>query len=395
MLFLSLFLTLTVVVILLISHWSQNRGIIYLAGVLLFLSVRQFTLLLINTCEHTRLLAFLSNHFDPLFYLTGPFLLYYLQSLFKGKLVADRYLVLHALPSVLVLINTLPYYLYPFDHKVAEMALIQGPVPFLGGTVEDPHLLFPLKYQRNVMVFFNLTYALVSFGKLLSLKKNSSNYIKKKLSWLTNRILWVMPAVILPNFVVIVYSTFQAPEKGELVYRNQAFSSDGVVFLLSMLLPLTFLFIPNWLYGDQHSGRTLGDRLLQFFIALFPKKPISESNVISQEKPEELERILAYLLQATPYVKVNFSLHDLSLALNIPAVLITKCFKNELATSFPAYRSKLRVAHVVSLLRKGVHLNTSIEGIAERSGFKSKSIFYAAFKEEYNMTPTEWIKKNL
>ena len=53
------------------------------------------------------------------------------------------------------------------------------------------------------------------------------------------------------------------------------------------------------------------------------------------------------------------------------------------------------MAHAISLLRRGAHLNTSIEGIAERSGFKSKSIFYSAFKEEYDMTPTEWMKKNL
>jgi AraC-like DNA-binding protein len=40
-------------------------------------------------------------------------------------------------------------------------------------------------------------------------------------------------------------------------------------------------------------------------------------------------------------------------------------------------------------------LTTSIEGVAERSGFKSKSIFYAAFKEEFGVTPTDWMKKNL
>jgi AraC-like DNA-binding protein len=34
-------------------------------------------------------------------------------------------------------------------------------------------------------------------------------------------------------------------------------------------------------------------------------------------------------------------------------------------------------------------------GLAERSGIKSKSIFYAAYKEEYGVTPTDWIKKNL
>jgi AraC-like DNA-binding protein len=33
--------------------------------------------------------------------------------------------------------------------------------------------------------------------------------------------------------------------------------------------------------------------------------------------------------------------------------------------------------------------------IQTRSGFKSKSIFYAAFKEEYGTTPTDWIKKHL
>jgi AraC-like DNA-binding protein len=36
----------------------------------------------------------------------------------------------------------------------------------------------------------------------------------------------------------------------------------------------------------------------------------------------------------------------------------------------------------------------SIEGIATVCGFKNKSRFYAAFKAEYKMTPTEWIEKN-
>jgi AraC-like DNA-binding protein len=94
-------------------------------------------------------------------------------------------------------------------------------------------------------------------------------------------------------------------------------------------------------------------------------------------------------------VKVSFSLHDLSQALNIPHVRVTTCFNKELNTSFPAYRNKLRVAHAISLLREGAHLTTSIEGVGERSGFKSKSIFYAAFKEEHGITPKDWIKENL
>ena len=113
------------------------------------------------------------------------------------------------------------------------------------------------------------------------------------------------------------------------------------------------------------------------------------------EKSEDLERILAYLETKKPYVQVSFSLHELSQALNIPHSRVTTCFNKELNTSFPSYRNKLRLAHAISLLRTGAHLNTSIEGVAERSGFKSKSIFYAAFKEEYGMTPKDWIKENL
>jgi AraC-like DNA-binding protein len=63
--------------------------------------------------------------------------------------------------------------------------------------------------------------------------------------------------------------------------------------------------------------------------------------------------------------------------------------------AFPTYRNKLRIANATDLLRAGTHLTTSIEGIAEMSGFKSKSIFYKIFKEEHGTTPTDWIKENL
>ena len=52
MLFTSVLLVLLVSSILLISHWSQNRGIVYLVVVLLLFCIRQFTFLLINSDYH-------------------------------------------------------------------------------------------------------------------------------------------------------------------------------------------------------------------------------------------------------------------------------------------------------------------------------------------------------
>ena len=110
MFFTSVLLVLLISIILLINHWSQNRGIVYLVVVLLLFSLRHFTWLLINSNDYVELLSILLIHFDALFFLIGPFFLYYLKSLVRGKLVVDKYLYYYAIPAFIALLNTLPYY---------------------------------------------------------------------------------------------------------------------------------------------------------------------------------------------------------------------------------------------------------------------------------------------
>jgi AraC-like DNA-binding protein len=225
------------------------------------------------------------------------------------------------------------------------------------------------------------------------LKKNSALQLKKKLSVLLNRILMISALLVVPFLILMLYVLVNSPKKGELVFRQAAFEDNGAIFFMTLLLPLSFFLVPSWLYNDQASANPL-EKIRAFLQKL--RLSTSEATLGSNlEKSEDLERIITYLETEKPYVNVSFSLHDISQALNIPHVRVTTCFNKELNASFPSYRNKLRVAHAISLLREGAHLTTSIEGIAERSGFKSKSIFYAAFKEEYGVTPTDWMKKNL
>ena len=393
MLFTSVLLVLLVSSILLISHWSQNRGIVYLVVVLLLFSIRQFAFLLMHSDAHVEVLALLLFHFDPLLFLAGPFFLYYLKSLVHGKLVMDKYLLVYSIPALIALINTLPYYGYPFAEKVAESAAIQGNY-FLDGPINFSTVFFPLKYQGTSSGFFNLIFILISIVYLIRLKNSGTTSLKKRLSVLINRILVVIPILLVSNLIIILYVLFNATKKGEMVFRQDAFEDNGAFFFMPLLIPLSFFLIPSWLYTDLEGVHALNK--IRAFIQRIQKRA-PEANLAPQysEKSADLERIVAYLETKKPYVKVNFSLHDISQALNIPLVRVTTCFNKELNTSFPSYRNKLRVAHAISLLREGAHLSTSIEGIAERSGFKSKSIFYAAFKEEYGMTPTDWIKTNL
>ena len=393
MLLTSVLLSLLISSILLISHWSENKGIVYLVFVIILFSIRQFIFILIHSDAHVEVLALLLFHLDPLFFLLGPFFLYYLKSIIQGKLVADKYLLVYAIPALIAGINTLPYYSYPFAEKVAESAAIQGNY-FLDGPVNFQLLFFPFKYQLRLAALYNLSVVLFSFVYLIRLKKNSAIPLKKKVSALLNRILAATTlAVIVPNLMVLLYVIVNSPKKGELVFRQAAFENNGAIFFMTLLLPLSFFLIPSWLYNDQATATPL-DKFRAFLQKLRKgTSPIAMGSKL--EKSEDLERIIAYLETEKPYVQVNFSLHDLSQALNIPHIRVTACFNKELNTSFPSYRNKLRLAHAISLLRTGAHLTTSIEGIAEQSGFKSKSIFYAAFKKEYGITPTDWMKKNL
>ena len=97
MLFASVILVFLVSSILLIRHWSQNKGIVYLVAIISFLNLRQITILLANSDGYETLVAVLHIHFDPLAFLMGPFLLYYLKSQVQGKIVFDKYLLLHRL----------------------------------------------------------------------------------------------------------------------------------------------------------------------------------------------------------------------------------------------------------------------------------------------------------
>ncbi len=122
------------------------------------------------------------------------------------------------------------------------------------------------------------------------------------------------------------------------------------MFFLTLILPLSFLFVPSWLYGEQSTTST-GDLLIHKIVNLFRKKSGEAKEEANSEKSTDLERIVAFIEQEKPFLQVGFTLHDISQELNIPYIRVINCFNKELNTSFPAYRNKLRVAHAISLLK--------------------------------------------
>lgn len=372
--------------VLLINHWKQNKGIVYLVIVLLGLSLRQATLYAFNTSNDTELIAILVGHFEPLIILLGAFFLYYCKSVIKGKLVIDYGLFLLAVPSLIVLINLIPYYRIPFEDKLAYFNLPSGNRPGLS------YLFLPLNFQHTLLMIYNLS----CFGYCIWYLKrvnNGSSTLKKKSATLIKYISTIVQINILPHVMILLFIIITSKKFGVLDFKNADILRNDSVYYMSLLLPIGFFFIPSWLY-NENAPFSFIDRIIQRFKKSELVNP-NFSDIDALDKSSDLAQILSYLHTEKPYLSPLFSSHDISRILNIPQMRVSNSFNKDLRIPFPAYRSKLRMDHVINLLRAGAHENISIEGIAEMSGFKSKTIFYKIFKEEYGLTPSEWIKENL
>lgn len=372
--------------VLLINHWQQNKGIVYLVIVLLGLSLRQANLYAFNTSNDAVLIAILVGHFEPLIILLGPFFLYYCKSVIKGKLVIDYGLFLLAVPSFIVLINLVPYYSITFEDKLAYFNLPSGNRPGLS------YLFLPLNFQHTLLMIYNLS----CFGYCIWYLKrvnNGSSYLKKKSATLIKYISTIVQINILPHVVILFFIIITSKKFGVLDFKNADLLRNDSVYYMSMLLPIGFFFIPSWLYNENAPFSFMDKIIRTFKKSGIANSTISDVNAL--EASSDLAQILSYLTKEKPYLNPRFSSHDISRSLNIPPIRVSNCFNKELSIPFPTYRNKLRIEHAIKLLRAGAHKNISIEGIAEMSGFKSKSIFYKIFNEEYRVTPSDWIKENL
>jgi AraC-like DNA-binding protein len=305
----------------------------------------------------------------------------------KGSIVWDRYLLLLSIPSLIFLINLLPYYALPFQSRL----------DYFNETLanKDIHgyLFLTLKQQYLFIAVYNTSFILYGIRFIYRLKAGGGIYIKKKVNILITRIFIVTLLTVIPDLVVLLLLSIESNQTGMIDFLNPDAVNNNYLYFKSLVLPISFFFVPNWLYNEKEPLSFLDNVRATWEKVVSSKKHFSQDDPL--EKSSDLDRIISYIENDKPYVKTAFSLHDISHALNIPHNRVTNCFNKQLKVPFPTYRNKLRIEHATALLRSGAHLNTSIEGIAELSGFKSKSIFYKIFKEEHGTTPIEWIKVNL
>ena len=389
MVFTSFFLSLFICLLMLFYQWNnENKSFLYFCVIILICSVRQLELILFKLSIYPTECAIIFIHAYPITCMLGPFVFYYFKSIIKGKIFIDYYFLIYLIPAIIIAVNSIPYYQLSFAEKMHYLSLVQNENS--SNIVEVPLLLFKIKYQQLILPIYNFT--LVAYSFIDIYKKNKLKEFNLRTSITLSKIIWITIIYVLPFILLIIHAGSSSMFIFSFAFDHAPYSFNFIYFV-TLILPISLIiFFPTLIFGANPSTNALSwpiSNLKNIFKKSFEK--VEEKT----EKTEDLDRILNYFETKKPYLNVNFSIHDLSSALNIPQIRISTCFNKQINIPFPTFRNQLRIKHAVQMFREQKHLQMSIEGISKQSGFKTLSAFYAAFRGEYKMTPTVWIEKNL
>lgn len=391
LLYVSIF-TILLSLILLLNNWKINTNAIYLSLFLISASLYGIAHYFVLYGKSPFWLAVFYNHFTPFMLLLGPLLFFYVRGTLDDTSLLKKSDVFHFIPAVIHLIGIVPYALQPFSEKT-EIAtrIIQNVDTILDINTNYFYSTTINFIIRPVLLLVYILACMYFIWKRFSVSNFDHNIPRRQLfvsfRWLIILIMSLFFIVI--EFLIITFNSIQDKPSVGLVNSYPLYILSGVAYCI---MSFSLLLFPNILYGfPKRTVEKKGDKK--------PKKQKTNheiqdavlENVEGDPFFDLSENIKEYLVREKPFLKTDFSISDIALAMQVPQNHIAYCINTIMQTKFATLKSDLRIDYAAELLSENVNDSFTIEGIAQQSGFKTRASFYSAFKDRIGVTPTEFI----
>jgi AraC-like DNA-binding protein len=403
-------LTIFLAILLAYHNWNINRNSIFLSGFIFMLSLYSLIhyVLLINKNEF--LLAIFYNNTAPTGYLVGPLLYFYVRGVLFDNSKLTRKDFLHLVPSLINLVSITPYLLTPFAYKLAlahrlakdtmvAKTVIVGLYPNIINIIARPTLLCIYMVSALVMLF-----------RFWAKMKTNERIPKKQTR---NMLLWLFIFIFIIVFTVVCYAvltySFLKEPNPNLIQLKTSTPMNIVGFCL-LMVPVSLLIFPELLYGIPQTDKNQKNTFQS-------KEQVEKNNILDKVLPNEIksqavnftkvafsekdieprfielsESILAYIKESEIYLNPNFSMEELSRAMNIPKHHLYYCFNSVLNIKLTKIRAELRVEYAKKLIETGLLDTLTLDAVASKAGFSSRSSFQSTFKDEVGCSPGEYFK---
>jgi AraC-like DNA-binding protein len=312
--------------------------------------------------------------------------------------------MLHFIPFLVALADFLPYILSSLDTKRVIIAHIISNLNELrvygrGWTFSHFHwsMLRWLSWFLYLICIVFLLYAhRPEKERFLNFFKKTTNVTFVWLLTLSATLACLLPFYL---FQIINFYLGNIDLNTQSYTHSLAFVTGVIMYGLACLIPL---FFPQILYGVNWSRAgvtqtTLNETSLPIEVKLNTDDFQSQPTTATSKKapPESLAQLATeiqdYIETQRPYLHLDFSISTISRHLQVPEHQVNACFSNHFSLSFPAYRNKLRIEYALLLMQRGVSSELTLDAIGTSAGFRSKPIFYAAFRKETGKTPGAYL----
>ena len=298
---------------------------------------------------------------SPIHYLMGPTVYFFTLSTLKPEFRFKRIHFLHLLPFLINFVEFLPYYFNSTDFKLSNYQNLMT-----HGTV-----IMPIHYLLktfSVLAYFVAQLFLFKKYQIKKLQNNKSNHFQ--ISWF---ILYFGSQFILTTASIIDHFSglhlFNDPY--QFIIKMTAF------FLYCIMIGL--LFFPNFLYGNLVVEKEI-------------KEKYSHSKLSNETKINILNDLNIYMKgENKPFLNEKIAMAEIAKMLKVSTQQISQVVNEKTNLNFNDFVNTFRIEEAKVMLLSNTYSKLTIDAIAQKSGFHSKSAFYIAFKKHTGNTPKEFI----
>lgn len=325
----------------------------------------------LNYTGYMARVVFLDNFSEPLNFAIAPICyLYFKSHLHYSFSKKDFY---HFIPFVFYLFYCFFYYLQTNEFKFNSFLWVNHPdwesISYVQHFHDDP---LSLRKYINWLTFSHFSIYLILSYRLLvhQIKKESNSFWKiqdSQLCWLRSMLLHFIAVLLL--FVV----------------TKSVLGRDLGDYLIASYITLTIYLTSIKLINDS-----------SFFQQnkFLPKKKYSKSSLLEEQKERIEKQLRMVMCEQEYYTNNRVSLADLSKQIGEATHHVSQVINEQIGKSFFEWIAELRIEKAKSILAAYKTYDITIEELAERVGYNSKSSFNKAFKKLTSQTPSEY-KNNL
>ena len=369
LIFLGLFLGFFVSYFLIKKSWKSNLPNLFMGLFILSISLTMLEGWLDYTGYIFEVL-WLSNFSEPISFLIGGLLYLFIDTQIEPDIKKKYWL--HFIPSIVWLGICMFYFLQPDVVKYNDtIEVMQLNIPRANETPpfsDDP---FRIRKHTSLLIGIYFTFYILIIGRKILLKANS---IGESIFTTTNKTLKIVRNISYHVIVIIIIFILV-----KIFFKNDV--GDYFIHLYaSFLIFITAMNIMNQsIYYNEVST----------FLEL-PSLKYKKSSLANEDKEIILSAINIQMQDEKYFLNSTASLSGLSKAIKESSHHVSQVINEKLNQSFFEMLAAYRVEEAKAILKTDLGKKLTIEEVAERVGYNSKSAFNTAFKKFASQTPSAY-----